>query len=479
MLNIRLSLYKILGFLNLPEHYANFLLKFIFLSNSISFVTLLSSTILILYVLQYVSIAEVGLLIGITFVIQSLLDYPSGNLGDYIGQKWVLFISMISYSLSFLLLCGSQSFSSFVVVYFLFGIAKSQESGALQSWFEKNYSFIAYEIDHSRVIYKSTLGKVTLGLQVFGGLSIVLGGLFSYLFTRVVVFYFQLGLYFILGICSILFINDFSTTVENKQGRTSTNMLSTFKLGIKFVISSKKFTIYVLGSILFSVTWAIWVELCLIPMYYGYTGSDFLAGAFRMVAYFLGIILVKAGSSLSIKVTNKSAISYFKLIHGLTVFTPFLLIFYLFPMNNEFTLIPILVYFVISILFPLFDLPGEFLEKTFYLETLPNEIRNSYYSLLSTSIALSSVPALVIGGLIIQHFGYPFVVFFILILLFVSTGMIWIALNLKSSKIEITKSQISQSGIQRNKAKFLIYFENLVFFCLKKLKYLHQNLELI
>lgn len=426
---------RFIGDNQLSQEQKRFLWKFFIFSNSITFVTLFASTIVILYVLEYASYLEVSFLIGITFVTQSLLDYPSGNVGDYIGQKWVLFFAMSMFCLSFYLLSISTTMNNFIIIYILFGVAKSQESGAIQSWFEKNYSQFSKEVDPENQIYKKFLGLHQLGIQIIGGVSIVLGGFLSLIASRIIVFQTQMLIYFLLGVASVLLLND----LKNEDfSPLRNNLLVIFKTGLTFVFLNKQMLFYVLGSIIFNVSWIIWGELVLIPMYYGYTGSDFLAGLFRTVAYFLGLFLVRQGSKLSIKIKNKKFIFFFKLTHGLMVFSPYLIVFWIFPMKNEFTLFPIIIYLIIAFFFPLLDLPAELLEKSFYLETIPNSLRNSYYSLLSTLIAIMSFPGLLLGGYVIDTLGYVSVVMLIIGLLTVSTLLLLIGLNEKSSRILVT-----------------------------------------
>ena len=217
--------------------------------------------------------------------------------------------------------------------------------------------------------------------------------------------------------------------IKGLEIESQESISSIFKSGIKFVFYSKQMIFYVTGSIFFSVTWLIWSELVLIPMYFGYTGSDYLAGIFRTIAYFLGLFLIQKGSKLSTRISYKRGIPMFKLTHGLMVFAPFILIFTIFPLENHFNIIPVITYLFIAFLFPFLDIPGEFLEKTFYLEKIPNKLRNSYYSLLSTLIAFSSIPGLIAGGLVIQFFGYNWLVVLIIGLLILSTLFIWIGLN--------------------------------------------------
>jgi MFS family permease len=423
---------KLIGPNQLSHEQENLLWKFLIFSNSITFVTLFASTIVIIYVLEYVTYLEISFLIGITFVTQSLLDYPSGNIGDYIGQKWVLFFAMTMFCVSFYLLSISITMNNFIIIYILFGIAKSQESGAIQSWFEKNYSQFSKEADPENQIYKKFLGIHQLGIQIIGGVSIVLGGFLSLIASRTVVFQMQMFIYFLLAIASVLFLND----LQNKDFTPlRNNLIVIFKMGLEFVFLNRQMLFYVLGSIIFNVSWIIWGELVLIPMYYGYTGSDFLAGLFRTLAYFLGLFLVRQGSKLSIRLKNKNFIFFFKLTHGLMVFSPYLIVFWIFPLKNEFTLFPIITYLIIAFFFPLLDLPAELLEKVFYLETIPNSLRNSYYSLLSTLIAIMSFPGLLLGGFIIDTLGYVSVVMLIIFLLVISTLLILIGLHQKPKKV--------------------------------------------
>ena len=48
-----------------------------------------------------VGMAMVGLLVIIRIVVQTLLDYPTGALGDWIGQRWIIASALICYSISF------------------------------------------------------------------------------------------------------------------------------------------------------------------------------------------------------------------------------------------------------------------------------------------------------------------------------------------------------------------------------------------
>ena len=46
----------------------------------------------------------VGVLVVIQMVIQTLLDYPTGAIGDWIGQRWVIASAQLCFTISFFML---------------------------------------------------------------------------------------------------------------------------------------------------------------------------------------------------------------------------------------------------------------------------------------------------------------------------------------------------------------------------------------
>lgn len=406
---------KLLGIKSIRREERSYFHSYYFFKLTMESASLLSSTFLILYVLEYLSFIDLGLLLSVQFIVQTSLDYPSGNLGDYIGHKWVVFIALISYCTAFIILYYATVLLTFIFAYFIFGIAKSQESGALETWFEINYSFIAEDSDPKKETYKLFLGRLKLSTQLLGGITIFLGGYMASTISRKSVFVFQIFFYLILALLSLKVLNQ----IEKSKNDSKTSYKEIFQTGISFILKNNGVKLYIVGGIFFSMTWYIWTELVLIPMYFGYTGSDTLAGLFRMVAYFAGIFLVPIGIKLSLKI-DKRKIPEMRLAHGLMFFGSLLITFIIFPLNKGLNVIPVLIYLVIAFMFPILDLSSDILERELYLVMIPNEIRNSYYSLLSTLIAFCSVPGLMIGGFIIENFGFSTIMVLILVLLTVS-----------------------------------------------------------
>ncbi|MFW9991728.1 MAG: hypothetical protein ACFFD4_06685 [Candidatus Odinarchaeota archaeon] len=63
------------------------------MSTLISFTFMLSSTFQVLYTIDHLGFALASVTVAIMFLVQLVTDYPSGSLGDLIGQRWVMTIS--------------------------------------------------------------------------------------------------------------------------------------------------------------------------------------------------------------------------------------------------------------------------------------------------------------------------------------------------------------------------------------------------
>ncbi|MBD3405402.1 MAG: hypothetical protein GF411_04585, partial [Candidatus Lokiarchaeota archaeon] len=87
-------------------------------------------------------LAYVGVLVVIQMGIQTLLDYPTGALGDYIGQRYVISGAFLSFALAFYLVSFVTTTTPFlylVLIYVLMGFGNSQMSGSFNAWFDNNY----------------------------------------------------------------------------------------------------------------------------------------------------------------------------------------------------------------------------------------------------------------------------------------------------------------------------------------------------
>ncbi len=90
-------------------------------------------------------LTAVGFLVVVQLLIQVVLDYPSGAVGDWIGQRWIIASAMLCYGAAYWLTSLASPDSPFVLflaIYVLMGVGSAQESGAFPAWFDNNYAKI-------------------------------------------------------------------------------------------------------------------------------------------------------------------------------------------------------------------------------------------------------------------------------------------------------------------------------------------------
>ena len=75
---------------SLPHNAQGLIQKFLILASFQSMIFFVSGTFYVLFIIDKVGFTELGILVGISFLVQATLDYPSGSLGDWLGQRWIL-----------------------------------------------------------------------------------------------------------------------------------------------------------------------------------------------------------------------------------------------------------------------------------------------------------------------------------------------------------------------------------------------------
>ncbi|MFW9930202.1 MAG: MFS transporter [Candidatus Thorarchaeota archaeon] len=405
---------NLFGIHNSSSPLRNLMRKYSFFSLSYQFLFLFSDTFLMFYVLQYVKFSQFGILIAIMYLVQTLTDYPSGNLGDYIGQRWVIAIAFFLFCQAYTLLLFSSSFIQFVLIYVLLALAQSQYSGTLQSWFDNNYNSINNEKFYQNSIYKTFIGRITIWTRIIGSISILIGGLIAFLLFRQIVFSLQIIGYFLLTLLAIKLLKDLPSHVVSKASHKSIRLV--FIEGIKFIFIKKEITIYVLGYIIFGTIWTIWSQLILIPLYYGYTGNDFLASLFRFAAWIVSLILANIGIRKASIVSEYSLIPRYRLVTTFLIFGGFAILFSFFSFETGvFNIIGISLTLLIFLIFPIWDLSSDLLEKELFLHVIPNELRTSIYSLLPSLVTIVGIPSIIISGIIIENYGFVCIMLILLI----------------------------------------------------------------
>lgn len=367
----------------------------------------ISGMFIILYLLDTLESTQVGILFALNYLILSLVDYPTGVLGDVIGYRKVMLIAYFFFICSYFLLIFSNSFIPLLIYSAFSAIATSQESGALESWFDNNYQSLSIN-DPERKIYNSFQARKSLISQICYGLSFIIGGLIAQYISRQFLFGTSLIGFIVVFFLIILFIRDDSS---KKVTFTSEKYYRQFIDGIKFLISSKGIFLYLVGS---TVIWAannsIWYNFILFPTYENYSGGqDNLTALFRATIFATGVFWSIFIIRYISKIKNIKGMKWWILITTTLSNTIFFLAIYIYysifpPINYEITLL--------IGLFIIFQLPGMWenleyiLRNRLNLDLVPDDIRNGIYSLLPTITTIIGIPGSLLGGIFLSDYGF-------------------------------------------------------------------------
>ena len=405
--------------------------RFILLASLQTSLYLISSTFYVLYVLEYVGFLTLGVLLAVSVVLQAVLDYPSGVMGDWIGQRWILTISFSIYGLSYGLLIQANSFTDLLIIFVLVAFASSQESGALQSWFDNNFKVVSNEIDSEQNFYQEFFGKYQSIVGFLGANAIILGGFIATVLFREIVFLIQtIGMFITAGLCFI-FIDNFPEVP--KVERSYRNYINLAKEGIKFTLFTRHMAFLVISICLWNMIWHIWAKLILFPIYFGYTGSDAGAGILRFVGWISNSILAAKAAVWSKKLSLRRWVPRFNLIIIISFFGFFTILITSYPLENSIKLIPIIL--LLCYLFIFLSLNNLFLilRQRLVFDLVPDSIRTSVYSLFPTLTLLIEAPFLVISGCMIEWYGFPTMLLLLMIIGIISSGSMYISIKAMSS----------------------------------------------
>ena len=361
-------------------------------------------TFLILYVLEFITFAQLGIILAIRFAIQALLDYPTGALADLIGHKRVLLIAYIGHIMSISVLLLNPSFKGIMIAYILSAISMSQESGALISWYDNRYN-LEDGYDKDRKTYGAFHGRIQTFNTLVLGLSFVIGGLIAQYYSRKILFVIHL---IMLIVTTYFIIRELDGKLQGAGELNSDSYFSQLASGINFLRDHPGINIIFIGiAINGGVIWTIWGSLMLFPTYHAYGGSDEITGLIRSSIFIIGVFWSFYAASLSKKVDRTYlTIVVLNFLGG----SFFLVCMYLFQSHvspgNGGELFPILG---LMLVFQLVSLPmnlGDILNRRVFIQLIPNELRNTVYSLLPSMVTLVGIPAALLGGWAITNIGF-------------------------------------------------------------------------
>ena len=303
-----------LGVKKLPTRAQYYIRAFLLFQSLSSFLLLLSSTFFVLYSLDRIGFALTSITLSFSFLVQLIFDYPSGSLGDWIGQRWVLIISYVSYGIAFLLMISAQSFSSFMIIAFFNGFGNAQNSGAIATWLDNNYQKVVGDSDPERKIYGFSRARVLTTSRVASASSFIVGGFLATYISRQFVFGIQAVSLIIIMILVYLIVTDEKSDgspEEDLRKSSSNNYFEHLVGGVKFLVSSKAAFFFILGSALLFSSFAIWGNLILFPLYFGYSGSDGMASVLRTIVFAVGVPI----SLYTAKISQRFTTTRFRKTH--------------------------------------------------------------------------------------------------------------------------------------------------------------------
>jgi MFS family permease len=395
-------LISFLGVKELPERAQSLVQKAIITITLIQLFFGLSSTFYVLFVIDLVGYEQLGILLAISFVLQALIDYPSGVFGDWVGQKWLLLVAYLSFGISYGLMFFADSFASLLVVYCIQAFAASQASGALQTWLENNYKIAVGDADPQRKTFRMFFGRYNMIGSLVLGLSFIAGGVIATFHSRQDVFAIQAIALAGLAIAFLFIIKDYP---EIKRSEKSVR--NYFKLmggGLKAVFMNKTVLLFVIGICFDAAKWIIWGNMILFPLYFGYTGSDGAASMYRFIVFLAGIPAMGIAANIAAKLHIKWQ-PILVALHTVLFFGSFMIITTWFPFRDTFEPLALILTFIVLIGINLFFYIPNILQQRIFLDLIPDENRNAVYSLIPTVLLLVNAPAVASGGQLLTSWG--------------------------------------------------------------------------
>jgi len=399
-----------LGIDEIPTKAQHIMRLFLILASLSTFVQILSNTFFILFSIDNIGFALTGVTLSFTFAVQLITDYPTGSLGDWIGQRRVLALSYVFFALSFYLMSQAHTFIDFMMIGLVNGLAAGQVSGTMLTWLDNNYKTVIENADNERKVYGYSRSRVNTMTRVVSAIAFMVGGLLATAHSRQ--FVFEIQAIMMVGLVILVYtlmkdekIPRNSENPEDGEKQPSNGFASYFYGGLKFVATNKPAFFLITGTAFLFSSFAVWGTLILIPLYFGYTGTDSLASIFRTIVFVTGVPISLYMAKISRKFTHNH-IPVLTFIFVLLFYPGFMILFSIVPIKNELNIIGLIVSVIwLNLLIPtVFDL-GAILRQRILIDLVPSENRNAVYSLTPTIISVIGIFILPVAGYLVEDWG--------------------------------------------------------------------------
>lgn len=382
----------------------------------------------------FAGLTLVGILVVIQMAVQIALDYPTGVVGDWIGQRYVLASAFLCYAAAFWLSAQIVNdtpapFYFYLMIYFLLGLGSSQESGAFNAWFDNNYR-VAMPHDKDRKMYGVFWGRLGMVWQVSSTLVLLPGSWLAWYYSEQWVFNLQSVCAAVLAIVVFKLVRDLPGVRKEQENRPTISEYSVLlKDGVKFLLSSRFVTYLVLGGVIMWSTGPVWWNLILFPLYFSYLVTMVAVSAFRTLVFIPEAIENERSGVLAKRFEPKKWIPRFRFLQftGVIFYLLLAAIVYLFPRVDPDTaefisimipftnlplieipiqaLVPVALIFILFVALNMFGAIADILTQRVMLDVIPSRIRNSMYSLQPTLVMAFSMPLIAFFGWLLPQSG--------------------------------------------------------------------------
>ncbi len=406
----------------------------------ISVTVMLSTTFYVIFIAEALGSGDfmqgmglVGVLVVIQLIVQTIFDYPTGGIGDWLGQRYIISSAFILHGVVFYmvsLVTSSTPFLFLVAIYALQGLAFAQESGAFGAWFDNNYRAAMPE-DTDRKQYGVFQGRIGMVFGIVATLSLIPGSILATLFQRAWVFQLQAVLCVVVAITVFKYVVDFPEVREAREKRPSTSeYLSILRSGVNFLFGDKFVKYLIIGGMLTISSIMVWGNLILFPFYFSYLVTDVAVASYRTLLFMPGVAARERSGIWSKRFEPTKWIPRFRLLQtcGFLFFGILAAITYIFPpalpgaptINvlwpftdlvivsiPEQSVIPVTLAFIAFAATSFFGGFAEILTQRMLLDVIPNRIRNSIYSLIPTVAIVFAIPQIALFGMLVPMYGFP------------------------------------------------------------------------
>lgn len=385
---------------------------------------------LVLFLLDNLSAISVGLIWGLYFGISAIIDYPTGILGDLIGYKTLLLIAYIMKIVSTLFLIFGNDFWHYAIFMIIFAVGDSQESGALESWYDNQYRDIMAGIDETRDLYMSFIAKTRGTLYFAAVIGYALGGIITTLTFSKLLFIF----YSLLNVLILIFILEMEKA-KLPEKVSFKEYLHTLLESIRVFVSNRTLFFYLLGTaFLIAANQSIWYTFQLYKIYRDYTGSDAGAGILRSLVFLSGLLWSIAIIPLIKKFKHEKVWVFLSSVISNSFFFVLVIFYYIFFPPKNFNIILIGGFLLIYQLPASWEALEGILRQRINLDLIPNTVRNSLYSLLPTISWILGSFFVIVTGFVMERYGFIISMWWLVLVCIIGSINLGIGLLRKQTK---------------------------------------------